>query len=72
MIFNIFCAWDHESSTNLEPADHLSKPLQDLCPHPLHKLDAPDNEMPAAVYASALEFIMQGPHHLRDVHENAA
>jgi hypothetical protein len=39
--------------SNLKPPDHLSKPLQHLCPHPLHKLDAPDNEMPAAADISS-------------------
>jgi len=47
---------NRESSSNLKPTDHLCKPLQHLCPHPFHKLDAPDNEMPAAVYAGAFEF----------------
>ena len=34
---------------HLKLPDHLGKPLQDLCSHPFHELDAAHNQMPAAV-----------------------
>jgi hypothetical protein len=58
------------SEPGRDPGDLLDHALENLLPHPFHKLDAADHQVTSAADSASRDLVPELPDHLRDVHHH--